>query len=326
MNIKQTSEDILNKIFSRRKLVPEESSSNSQPYRDTARFEEKQHHLQIIEQLVAKQLPIKMILPAYPGKSPNRNKTLGYFPDLAEHHSIDILSQLCDEINEIYQPGAQVIICSDGYVFSDLVKIPDDKVEAYTNDIIKYYSLHYPNKFAFFDIKDAYPELNCLDSAREELMVNFGSSLITLSKKAKYEAETQSMYKGITRFLFEDFCGLQAFNTSSKTQIQKMAKKTSLRVIQRSNAWSDLLEHHFPDAVRLSIHPQFRVSKKIGIKLGHADDGWRTPWHSVAVQQGDDIQFLRRSMVDENRYRLIFNNGRPSHYLQQYASSGEHYV
>lgn len=48
-------------------------------------------------------------------------------------------------------------------------------------------------------------------------------------------------------------------------------------MIQRSNAWSRLLERTFPDSVRLSIHPQFRVSAKIGVRLVDSADAWLTP-------------------------------------------------
>ncbi|MFM9965606.1 MAG: L-tyrosine/L-tryptophan isonitrile synthase family protein [Planctomycetaceae bacterium] len=38
-----------------------------------------------------------------------------------------------------------------------------------------------------------------------------------------------------------------------------------IQVIRRSNAWSRLISNYFPDALRLSIHPQAAHSEKIGI-------------------------------------------------------------
>lgn len=307
---------ILEIVFKRRKLV--EFKSGHTPTLPFAALpgEETRHHLQKIEQMVANSQPIHMILPAYPGKSPNRNKTLSKLPDLSEKHSIDNLSKICREIAKIYPPGGKICIASDGYVFADLVRIPDADVFEYTEAIKDYYRQHYPDCFEFFDIKDFLPQLTCLNTMREELMVRYGRSLLLLMEQAQNEKETLSMYRGITKFLFEDFCGLNEFAGQSNTRIQKAAKQTSLRVIQRSNAWSLLLKEVYPGSLRLSIHPQFRESIKIGINMANADDAWRTPWHSVAVWKNQQILLQKRILIDENRHRLIFNGGKPCHYRE----------
>lgn len=134
------------------------------------------------------------------------------------------------------------------------------------------------------------------------------------------------MYQGITKFLFEDFLGLLEFTGGSKTQVQKVAKSTALRVILRSNAWSKLLELRYPNALRLSIHPQFRVSQKIGIKLANSADCWRTPWHSVAVLKKDQIHLAHRNMVSESSHRLMFSQGAPSHYVMSWNHGTEEHV
>ncbi|MFT4925114.1 MAG: pyoverdine/dityrosine biosynthesis protein Dit1 [Phenylobacterium sp.] len=325
----EVAAQILDIVFKRRKLLEsaqvamvsdlsttvQSTQQNTQQSTEQNNKERHQHLLKI-EQMVSNNQPIHMILPAYPGKSPNRDKTLSKLPDLSEEHSLDNLGQLCQEISQVYSVGAKICICSDGYVFADLVRIPDADVLAYTQAIQAYYQKHYPDYFEFYDIKDCYPQLNCLDSMREELMVGHGESLLTLKAKSQVEKETQSMYKGITKFLFEDFLGLTEFVGQSKTQTQKMAKQVSLRVIQRSNAWSQLLEGVYPGSLRLSIHPQFRESAKIGIKMADSDDCWRTPWHSVAVRKDAQIWLQKRSNIDENKFRLIFSRGKPSHYQQ----------
>jgi pyoverdine/dityrosine biosynthesis protein Dit1 len=310
MEDKQLANSILEIIFKRRKLI---NSANQVGFLDLPN-EEIEFHLEKIKRMISLEQPIIMILPAYPGKSPNRDKTLSKLPDLAEKHSIDNLNELCEEINELYIHGAKISICSDGYVFSDLVRIPDQDVYKYTEAIKHYYQEHYPNNFEFFDIKDSFTELDCFDAMREELMVRYGESLVSLMNKVKTEKETLSMYKGITKFLNEDFSGIKEFKNKSKTQIQKTSKQVSLRVIQRSNAWGDLLAEFYPESIRLSIHPQFNISKKIGINIAATDDNWRTPWHSVAIKRDNSIFLQKRSTVNEDTHRLMFCNGNPCHY------------
>ncbi|MEI2387745.1 isocyanide synthase family protein [Breoghania sp. JC706] len=273
------------------------------------------HHLNQIRKMIVAGEPISMILPAFPGKSPNRRKTLSYMPDLAERLALDELAGLCRSIEDIYPPGAVVEICSDGYVFSDLVQIPDNRVTEYTDELKRWTSELYPDFFAYFDLKDAYPQLTDLARMREVLTQQHGEAIDSISAQAREDAGARSMYLGITRFLFEDYRGMREFSGFSNTAIQKRARATAYQVIQRSNAWSALLEARRPDAVRLSIHPQGENSKKFGIRLVPCVDIWRTPWHSVAVKRDGQIFLERRSDVEAEACRLMFRNGRPCHYV-----------
>lgn len=297
---------ILHCLFSRRSLAP-----GQDPALDELALAP---HLPKVMAALEQGEPIEMVLPAFPGKSPNRQKTLGPLPDLAEHHAIDELHRLCEEIRALHAPGAVIHICSDGYVFSDLVRVPDAHVQAYTDDIQRYADQHYPGRFTLFDLKDAYPQLGCLDSMREELMIEHGQSLRALQQRFESEDHMMLMYCGIHRFLSEDYAGLADFAGMSMNAVKKVAKPASQRVIQRSEAWSALLQARYPQCLRLSIHPQLAVSSKIGIRLVPTSDLWRTPWHSVAIKRRGVVTLERRSNVDERYSRLVFRRGRPCHY------------
>ncbi|ALI04932.1 pyoverdine biosynthesis protein PvcA [Pseudomonas sp. FW306-02-F02-AA] len=303
MNIAQ---QILECLFRRRSLAPEQDHELS--------LQVLEPHLAKVMQAVESGRKVEMVLPAFPGKSPSRKKTLSHLPDLAEHHAIDELHRLCEEIREIYAPGALIHICSDGYVFSDLVHVPDSDVKAYTDAIQDYADQLYPGTFAHFDLRDAYPQLDCLDAMREEMMIEHGQSLILLQQRFKDEPHMMLMYCGIHRFLSEDYSGLKVFAGMSLNAVKKVAKPASQRVIQRSEAWSALLLARYPHCLRLSIHPQLAVSTKIGIRLVPTSDLWRTPWHSVAIKRRGVVTLEKRSNVDERYHRLVFRKGRPCHY------------
>ena len=140
---------ILEQVFAYRQLHDTSPSALCTGFGDLAR-EETQQHVAKIENMLINQSPITMVLPAYPGKSPNRNKTLSKRPDLAERYSLDRLNQLCEAISALSPFGVQVLLCSDGYVFSDLVRIPDRDVALYTSDIRNHYAKHYPQHFDFY--------------------------------------------------------------------------------------------------------------------------------------------------------------------------------
>ena len=68
---------------------------------------------------VEKQEPIRMILPAFPFKSPNSvDKVLGIMPDFGEELALAHLNGLCENIAQVYEPGADVYISSDGLVYN----------------------------------------------------------------------------------------------------------------------------------------------------------------------------------------------------------------
>ena len=303
MNIAQ---QILECLFRRRSLAPGQDHELS--------LQVLEPHLTRVMQAVESGRKVELVLPAFPGKSPSRKKTLSHLPDLAEHHAIDELHRLCNEIQQIYAPGALIHICSDGYVFSDLVHVPDADVKAYTDAIQDYAEQHYPGTFAHFDLQDAYPPLDCLDAMREEMMIEHGQSLVLLQQRFKDDPHMMLMYCGIHRFLSEDYSGLKVFAGMSLNAVKKIAKPASQRVIQRSEAWSALLQARYPHCLRLSIHPQLAVSTKIGIRLVPTSDLWRTPWHSVAIKRRGVVTLEKRSNVDERYHRLVFRKGRPCHY------------
>lgn len=75
-----------------------------------------------VEERVKRREPIRMILPAFPFKSPNvREKVLGTMPDFGEELALAHLNGLCENIAQVYEPGADVYISSDGLVYNGKV-------------------------------------------------------------------------------------------------------------------------------------------------------------------------------------------------------------
>ena len=62
-----------------------------------------------IEPSIAAGRPIGLVILAFPAKSPNRRKTLGPLPDLAEHLALNFLQLLCDQIRHFHPPGARIV-------------------------------------------------------------------------------------------------------------------------------------------------------------------------------------------------------------------------
>ncbi|MBC7387450.1 MAG: L-tyrosine/L-tryptophan isonitrile synthase family protein [Cryobacterium sp.] len=277
-------------------------------------------HLAKIISAVNQNQTVTFVLPAFPGKSPNLEKVLGILPDMAERQALLFLQGLCDRIQNLYAPGAHIILCSDGRVFSDVVGMRDEDVTAYQRELTRMIKELDLSSISTFDLDDLYEGLN-FDEMRARLMTVYGEPLDVLkaavSRGGKLsgfsveDEESNRLYCGITRFLVEDstFPGQKR----SRTSIQKECRTRAYHVIQRSKAWGDQLEARFPDAVRLSIHPQTCGAKKLGIQLV-TPDAWLTPWHGVAVKIGEKFVLLKRAKAEALGARLVTLDGRPSHY------------
>ncbi len=300
--------EIIVHIIKKKRLVPGEAAKEEQFHLESA------PHIEKILGAIEENKPIDLVLPAFPAKSPSRQKTLSHLPDFGEELAFRNLNQLCERIARIYEPGAKLTVCSDGRVFADVVRIPDQDVTDYNTEmrrLAKEWKLDYIH---FFDLDDVYSNVKDFPTLREELMVTYGEALESLQQRCKTEREADEMYRGITRFLFEDFSGLEEYKDLTRNAIQNLARQAAYRVIQRSNAWGRLVAKKMPDSVRLSIHPQFRVSEKIGLNLIDETDCWATPWHSVVVKQGEKIKLVPRCEAEKMNAALIFKDGRPSYF------------
>ncbi|NUT48081.1 MAG: L-tyrosine/L-tryptophan isonitrile synthase family protein [Saccharothrix sp.] len=257
---------------------------------------------------------IPMLLPAFPAKSPNPDKVLGHLPDLAEELSIAFLEALCARVAEVYPPGAHLIICSDGRVFNDVVGIPDPHVSAYQAEMADVLSRLGTRHISLYSLDDVYPDADPVQM-RQKLWADHAPDLDALREEVRDGGPMLGLYRGITRFLFED-AKIPGFRGSNAT-LQRESRKRAYEVIGRSQAWGNLLAVIHPDAVRLSIHPQPCGHEKFGIFLQDRsdEDRWLTPWHAVAVEESGRFRLMKHRAAKDAGGRLVLRHGRPSHYV-----------
>ncbi|MEU8580987.1 isocyanide synthase family protein [Streptomyces abikoensis] len=273
-------------------------------------------HLARVTRYVEAGEPVRFVLPAFPGKSPNAAKVLGTLPDMAERLALGFLAGLTARIRAVYAPGAEILICSDGRVFSDAVGIPDAHITGYQREMQRLIdALPEPSGIGLFNLEDV-PEFAGLghDRMRELLAERYAEPLDSLRERVR-AGEEVALYRAMTRFLFED--ADTPGRVGSRAALQRDARNRAYTVMQRSKAWGDLLAERFPGAVRLSIHPQPCGAEKLGIHLVDTPDNWLTPWHSVALDTGGGRYVLvKRSEAEERGAEPVLVDGRPSHYAQ----------
>lgn len=75
------------------------------------------------------------------------------------------------------------------------------------------------------------------------------------------------LYRGFSRFMQEDLRLNRYTKGLSRSQLKKLSSKVSFEMIQRNEAYSNLIELLFPHHIRLSIHAHDNSGPKFGIRL-----------------------------------------------------------
>jgi pyoverdine/dityrosine biosynthesis protein Dit1 len=275
-------------------------------------------HWERVARFVSRGVPVDFVLPAFPGKSPNKEKVIGVVPDMAEQLSLVFLRKVCEQIQEIYDPGARIIICSDGHVFSDLVDIPDSDISLYQTALKVMIAEVDLGSLCLFGLDNEYRGYTH-EAMRLLLIERYGEDVDALKRRVCVERELLTLYRGVTRFLFED--ADRPGRNKSRAALQRECRERAYGVMHRSRAWGRLIAQRFPEAVRLSIHPQPCGSGKFGINLLEASDNWITPWHGVAVDVGGRFVLMKRYQAEALGADLVYLHGRPSHYVARESFS-----
>ena len=256
--------------------------------------------------------PVLLTLPGFPCKSPNPRKVLGPLPDEGERLSLAFLDGLCAAIGECYPPGARLVICSDGHVFGELIRVGDATIDAYGTALRRTIRDQGLTRLTTFDLGEMFPDL---DHAARRALVDreYAPDLAELREQVRSDAELTRLYRGVTRFLVADATGF----TGTASALQRDCRRRAYGVLARSQAWGALVAQRFPRQVRLSIHPQPAGSAKFGIRLLDSSDAWTTPWHACVLTGPDGVPRLVPHHQARRLGTLVWREGRPSHYVSR---------
>ena len=124
------------------------------------------------------------------------------------------------------------------------------------------------------------------------------------------------LYRGFSRFMQEDLRTNRYTKGLSRSQLKKLSCKVAFEMIQRNEAYSNLIELIFPHHIRLSIHAHDNSGPKFGIRLFGPNvrpletlsfDSVEmrsadllhvpTPWHNCLVEIGGHSQLIMTKSI-----------------------------
>ncbi|EJD47445.1 hypothetical protein AURDEDRAFT_39961, partial [Auricularia subglabra TFB-10046 SS5] len=245
--------------------------------------------------------PIPFALPAFPCKSPNTvDKVLGVLPDKAEEVSLLFLQGLCNNIKQVYSPGAELTIVSDGIVYNDLFEVADTTVWTYGERLRKMATelgctsirfarlsamLDGPLPAEAMDYHDAETYAGAAPIVRETLLKTYAEPGYDVSAHIARDEAVNATYRGYLRYVPGDLHVPAQQDLSDRDDAKKAFKrrvsKVAKQMISRGKCYAACVKAAFPDAIRLSIHAGNSATKLPIAVLPHTGDRAITPWHSV---------------------------------------------
>ncbi|KJZ71017.1 hypothetical protein HIM_09596 [Hirsutella minnesotensis 3608] len=290
---------------------------------------------------------IEFCLPAFPCKSSHPGKVQGVSPDRGEYIALTHLDDFIQGIERLYRPGAKLWVISDGHVFSDCIGVDDGVVDSYGEQLIAMseriaMSRGGVDRIGFKSLLDLLKlerleGTKLLESSIPPLQHHIATKMTDEAETCRrilqrgFQVHPQelrrridskelgiiALYRGFSRFMLEDLALNPYTSALSQSQRRKLSAKVAFEMIQRNQAYSNLVEVMFPYHVRLSIHAHNNAGPKFGIQLfgnqvratnelspdgdlvkSHDQLHVPTPWHNCIVEiQGHSTLYITKSSV-----------------------------
>ncbi|RAH71291.1 isocyanide synthase family protein [Aspergillus aculeatinus CBS 121060] len=225
--------------------------------------------------------------------SPNyQDKTLGVLPDLGKELALQHLNGLCLNITQIYSPGVEVHISSDGLVYNDILGVPDEVVWDYGEALrqiavdqnlahIRFIRLadllEHPGSTKEFYVAHA----SCL---RRELTLRLQDLAFDPREAIKADMDLLLTYRVYIKFLTKDLAHRPRLAKYRPARAEEISQ-TARRMLARGQIYASAIKAQRGDYVRLSIH-ESTASHKLSISLLPQDEMrsiGHTPWHVCVV-------------------------------------------
>ncbi|KAL4745600.1 hypothetical protein BDW72DRAFT_208062 [Aspergillus terricola var. indicus] len=290
-------------------------------------WEDMETFLPTIMTSIEKDEPVRMVLPAFPFKSPNnQQKSIGILPDLGEELALNHLNGLCLNIAQVYEHGAEVHIASDGLVYNDLIGVPDEVVWDYGEALRQIAIDQELHHLRFIRLADLLQHDHCpgddpqstkefyLKHApcfRRELILRFGDSTFDPVAAIRSDMDVCATYRGYIRFLTKDLA--HRFTSHTKRARRVAITPIARAMISRGQVFASAIRTQCGSHVRLSIHPS-KNSRKLTVPLipnGQIGSIGHTPWHSCIAVGADGSYRATHADQVRDTHDLIFKDGRP---------------
>ncbi|MFT4925113.1 MAG: pyoverdine/dityrosine biosynthesis protein Dit1/alpha-ketoglutarate-dependent taurine dioxygenase [Phenylobacterium sp.] len=258
--------------------------------------------LEQVRHFTARQQQLEFILPGFPCKSPNDiDKTFSALPDYGEAMAIERLDTFCGQLNNLYMPGAEVTILSDGTTFADVVEV-SDQVQSQYNQALR--TLTVTENIVWADLSAVVPGVvsgvvpggvpgvvsgdadKSADDLRKALVKPIANGARSFEKfvaTVQRDPKQADVHDKLCSYLYHDV-NLERFSGGDRDNYLELINEKAYLMMYRGKALSHGIEQAFPDHIRLSVHQYDNSGPKFTFGLSANSSTSIAPWHSVPVR------------------------------------------
>ena len=294
MNVKrksiETQVEKLTELFDR-ELRFQPGNENNDLFESTG----KNHLASQFRLAIFRNKPIDMLLPGFPHKNPNHQKTLGLLPDLAEQLVLERLNNFCEAATQIYCPqeastGCRITIFSDGRIWGDLLGVPLQTILNYSARLRD-----------MLPAKNPHIRFNNLDTHFDHLGDNWVSEAMEkewpYSPPSNSEPDTQVQDR-FCRLTYEDRTWSPQ---QSESEIEQICHDSGVRMMRRLNSFRLMLDNLYANSVRLSVHAGASKGPQFSVRIFPEAKTCELPYHKVVVlnADGDSPKIMKHHQANQ---------------------------
>ncbi|KAI0975716.1 Pyoverdine/dityrosine biosynthesis protein-domain-containing protein [Xylaria arbuscula] len=273
--------------------------------------------LPMVARQVAAGVAVRMLLPGFPFKENSKNVVLGPLPDLGEELALAHLQGLCDNISGIYKNGAEILICSDGLVYNDLMGVSEEATWEYGEALRAMAASLGAFNIKFIRLWDLLelPGRQLYEESRERAKIYYleHASYIRQELIHRYSDEQFNVSVAVTTD--------KDWATTHAAYVGVLAKKAAnspesiaMQMIPRGKAYGRALNANLVDYLRLSIHDSTGKDKiSLALIPNPRERGsvGLMPWRSaVAIDSDGSYRTVYPDQIRDT-HELVYKNGQP---------------
>lgn len=278
---------------------------------------------ELIGSAVRSSKPIQMLLPGFAHKNPNRRKTLGFLPDLAEKVVLLRLNNFCAQASDIYCPagedsGCQITIFSDGRIWGDLLGVSTRTFVDYGIALRQMLPRQTPHlRFEDFDT-------HLLVDKKASFIEAFENHWARQHRQPM--SDQQQLLARFARLISEDRMWEPSL---SESMIKQMSQSIAKRMLKRLAAFRGFLDATYTSHVRLSVHVGSGGGPNFPVRLFSNSDCCELPYHCVMVLDANGTSprpmYYEQAVDLPGGVDVLHKDGRPWCLRQRWSYTDANY-
>lgn len=268
--------------------------------------------IQKIEKIVSQGLSLKIVLPAFHGKSNNRDFVISHLPDYGDYLCVNTLSELYKELTVLY-PNIEILLLHEGHFHADVCLFGDDRdVSVYIKQFRKLIS---PYTFIkSYCINELINTGISYDDKRKYFLEKYCPTIQEIETLIQNTNRIKSLYLAYKKLYYEKTVD-DGKNTLSCKDLRAYSKNRSILQLRKYVGFGKLLNETFANDIFIKLSWVYKdnsVNDQISINVLGGNTKLGTPgFFSIMKHANGAIDFISRKQALEKGLSLNMFNRLP---------------